>query len=181
MWRVFYVSSSQVCIIEALSHLLACVLTWLSLYWNRHTGVGVYGKEYFFGGGIQSVPLKQSPYGTPVQVAELGTTQVPQEIFEEYLREIQPRYTQDTYNLMKHNCNNFSDEVSQFLVGTGIPENILRLPEEILNSPMGPMLSKWHLKPHHNLGRILYLSKATHLNFSFCISFFEQELLTGVC
>ena len=81
-----------------------------------------------------------------MQVAELGTTQVPQEIFEEYLREIQPRYTQETYSLMKHNCNNFSDEVSQFLVGTGIPENILRLPEEILNSPMGPMLSKWHLK-----------------------------------
>jgi hypothetical protein len=105
-----------------------------------HTGVGVYGKEYFFGGGIQSVPLKQSPYGTPVQVAELGTTQVPQEIFEEYLRDIQSRYTQETYNLMKHNCNNFSDEVCQFLVGSGIPEHILRLPEEVMNSPMGPML-----------------------------------------
>jgi hypothetical protein len=105
-----------------------------------HTGVGVYGKEYYFGGGIQSVPLKQSPYGNPVQVAELGTTQVPQDIFEEYLREIQPRYSQETYSLMKHNCNNFSDEVCQFLVGTGIPEYILRLPEEVLNSPMGPML-----------------------------------------
>lgn len=107
-----------------------------------HTGVGVYGKEYYFGGGIQSVPLKHSPYGNPVQVAELGTTQVPQDIFEEYLREIQPRYSQETYSLMKHNCNNFSDEVCQFLVGTGIPEYILRLPEEVLNSPMGPMLSK---------------------------------------
>lgn len=105
-----------------------------------HTGVGVYGKEYFFGGGIQSVPLKQSPYGQPVQVAELGTTQVPQEIFEEYLRDIQPRYTQETYSLMKHNCNNFSDEVCQFLVGSGIPEHILRLPEEVLNSPMGHLL-----------------------------------------
>lgn len=109
-----------------------------------HTGVGVYGKEYFFGGGIQSVPLKQSPYGKPVQVAELGTTQVPQEIFEEYLRDIQPRYTQETYNLMKHNCNNFSDEVCQFLVGSGIPEHILRLPEEVMNSPMGPLLSKFN-------------------------------------
>ncbi|KAG0504876.1 hypothetical protein M758_N012300 [Ceratodon purpureus] len=105
-----------------------------------HTGVGVYGKEYYFGGGIQSVPLKQSPYGQPVQVAELGTTQVPQEIFEEYLQDIQPRYTQETYNLMKHNCNNFSDEICQFLVGSSIPEYILRLPEEIMNSPMGPLL-----------------------------------------
>lgn len=108
-----------------------------------HTGVGVYGKEYFFGGGIQSVPLKQSPYGQPVQVAELGTTQVPQEIFEEFLRDIRPRYTQETYSLMKHNCNNFSDEVCQFLVGSSIPEYILRLPEEVMNSPMGPLLSKF--------------------------------------
>ncbi|XP_024394796.1 uncharacterized protein [Physcomitrium patens] len=105
-----------------------------------HTGVGVYGKEYFFGGGIQSVPLKQSPYGQPVQVAQLGTTEVPQEVFEEYLRDIQPRYTQQTYSLMKHNCNNFSDEVCQFLVGSGIPEYILRLPEEVLSSPMGGLL-----------------------------------------
>jgi hypothetical protein len=105
-----------------------------------HTGVGVYGQEYFFGGGIQSVPVKQSPYGKPVQVAELGTTRVPQEIFEQYLRDIQPRYTQETYNLMKHNCNNFSDEVCQFLVGSGIPEHILRLPEEVMSSPMGPVL-----------------------------------------
>lgn len=39
-----------------------------------------------------------------------------------------------TYNLFKHNCNNFSEEVSNFLVGKGIPKYILDLPEEILRT-----------------------------------------------
>jgi hypothetical protein len=105
-----------------------------------HTGVGVYGKEYFFGGGIQSVPLGRSPYGVPVQVIDLGYTEVPKDYFEEYLDDIRPRFTHETYNIVHHNCNNFSDEVSQFLVGSGIPQHILHLPAEVLNSPMGAML-----------------------------------------
>jgi hypothetical protein len=105
-----------------------------------HTAIGVYGKEYYFGSGIQNNPIGQSLHGSPVQVMQLGYTQIPQDIFEEYLQEIQPRYTQETYSLMCHNCNNFSEELSQFLLGTGIPEYILRLPEDVLSSPMGPML-----------------------------------------
>jgi hypothetical protein len=110
----------------------------------RHTAIGVYGKEYYFGSGIQNNPIGQSLHGSPVQVMQLGYTQIPQDIFEEYLQEIQPRYTQETYSLMCHNCNNFSEELSQFLLGTGIPEYILRLPEDVLSSPMGPMLSEYH-------------------------------------
>lgn len=116
--------------------------TWCWIFYIRHTGVGVYGKEYFFGGGIQCVPAGRTPFGTPVQVTELGYTQIPKEIFEEYLRELGPRYTMQTYSLLHHNCNHFSDEVAQFLVGTGIPQHILRLPEEAMNSPLGTFLCK---------------------------------------
>ncbi|KAL2613658.1 hypothetical protein R1flu_025350 [Riccia fluitans] len=105
-----------------------------------HTGVAVYGYEYYFGGGIQMTPVGQTPYGKPLRVVELGYTQIPKEVFEDYLREITPRYTQATYNVLRHNCNNFSEEVAQFLVGSSIPQYILGLPDEILNSPMGPML-----------------------------------------
>lgn len=38
------------------------------------------------------------------------------------------------YDLFKHNCNNFSDEVCQFLCGHGIPKHILQLPDEVLNT-----------------------------------------------
>ncbi|OVA01600.1 PPPDE putative peptidase domain [Macleaya cordata] len=105
-----------------------------------HTGVVVYGNEYYFGGGIQHSPVGTTPYGTPIRVVDLGVTHVPKELFEEYLQEISPRYTAETYNLLRHNCNNFSNEVAQFLVGTTIPDYILQLPNDVLSSPMGAMI-----------------------------------------
>eukprot|EP01018_Ginkgo_biloba_P009930 Gb_06849 [translate_table: standard] len=105
-----------------------------------HTGVVVYGNEYYFGGGIQYTPVGKTPYGKPLRVVELGVTHVPKEIFEDYLQEISPRYTAETYSLLHHNCNNFSNELAQFLVGCSIPDFILRLPEEVINSPMGALI-----------------------------------------
>lgn len=107
---------------------------------DRHTGVVVYGNEYFFGGGIQSTPAGSTPYGRPVRVVDLGVTHVPREVFEDYLRDIAPRFTAETYRLLTHNCNNFSNEVAQFLVGAGVPDYILSLPGEVMSSPMGPLI-----------------------------------------
>jgi hypothetical protein len=56
------------------------------------------------------------------------------------LREIEPRFTPEKYDLFKNNCNNFTDECSHFLLSKGIPEHITGLPEEILKTPMGQML-----------------------------------------
>ncbi|KAH6767708.1 PPPDE putative thiol peptidase family protein [Perilla frutescens var. hirtella] len=105
-----------------------------------HTGVVVYGHEYYFGGGIQSAPVGTTPYGTPIRVVDLGVTHVPKDVFEVYLEEIGPRYTAETYSLLTHNCNNFSNEVAQFLVGTSIPDYILNVPNEVMNSPMGALI-----------------------------------------
>ena len=33
-----------------------------------------------------------------------------------------------------------SDEVAKFLVGKGIDENILSVPQKVISSPLGPML-----------------------------------------
>ncbi|KAI3925253.1 hypothetical protein MKW92_045762 [Papaver armeniacum] len=105
-----------------------------------HTGIVVFGSEYYFGGGIQHSSVGTTPYGKPIEELDLGVTHVPKEIFEEYLQEISPRYTAETYNLLRHNCNNFSNEVAQFLVGTNIPDYILELPNDVLSSPMGAMI-----------------------------------------
>ncbi|KAE8681734.1 solute carrier family 35 member F5-like isoform X1 [Hibiscus syriacus] len=107
---------------------------------DSHTGVVVYGKEYYFGGGIQHAPVGTTPYGKPIRVIDLGVTHVPEDVFEMYLQEISPRYTAETYSLLTHNCNNFSNEVAQFLVGSGIPDYILQLPNEVMSSPMGALL-----------------------------------------
>ena len=141
-----------------------CVL--ISYYLeNRHTGIVVYGNEYFFGGGIQHCPAGTTPYGTPLRVIDLGVTHVPQDVFEIYLQEINPRYTAETYNLLKHNCNNFSNEVAQFLVGTTIPEYILELPNEIINSPMGALICKISFLTH-----LFRSSLSLSLSLSFSLS-----------
>jgi desumoylating isopeptidase 1 len=100
--------------------------------------VVVYGREYYFGGGIQ----QGQPGRTPVRVVDLGVTHVPREVFEDFLREIGPRYTPATYNLLSHNCNNFSNEAVQFLAGASIPGYILELPNEITNSPVGALIRR---------------------------------------
>ena len=110
-----------------------------------HTGIIAFGEEWYFGGGIQRGAPGFTHFGRPLQVLDLGETHLPREVFEEFLMDIAPRFTMQTYNLLRHNCNNFSDEVAQFLVGEGIPSHILSLPDEVLSTPFGqqlmPMLS----------------------------------------
>ncbi|OIW07563.1 hypothetical protein TanjilG_08450 [Lupinus angustifolius] len=105
-----------------------------------HTGIVVYGNEYYFGGGIQHCPAGTTQYGVPLKVVELGVTHVPKDVFEMYLQEISPWYTAEAYSLLTHNCNNFSNEVAQFLIGATIPEYILNLPNEVMSSPMGALV-----------------------------------------
>ncbi|CAH2054704.1 unnamed protein product [Thlaspi arvense] len=100
----------------------------------RQLSASLLGKAY------GHVPAGTTQYGTPIRTIDLGETHVPEDVFEMYLQEISPRYTAESYNLLTHNCNNFSNEVSQFLVGKGIPDYILQLPNEVLNSPMGGLL-----------------------------------------
>ena len=40
----------------------------------------------------------------------------------------------EKYNLLEHNCNNFTNDVSQFLTGKPIPSYITGLPKEILDT-----------------------------------------------
>ncbi|KAK7283101.1 hypothetical protein RIF29_12385 [Crotalaria pallida] len=98
--------------------------------------------EYYFGEGIQHSPAGSTPYGVPLRVVELGVTHVPKDVFKIYLLEISPRYTTETYSLLIHHCNNFSNEVAQFLVGATISYYILQLPNEVMSSPMGALICK---------------------------------------
>lgn len=109
-----------------------------------HSGIVVYGFEYFYGGGIQKLPPTEvvSHFQmAPTQKIPLGTTQVTQELFEEFLRGVNDRFTPQTYDLFRHNCNNFADEVAKFLLDTGIPRHIIDLPNEVLSTPMGQQLA----------------------------------------
>lgn len=61
-------------------------------------------------------------------------------MFTEFLMDINPKFTMETYDLFKNNCNNFTDECASFLIGTGIPRYIVDLPLQVLKTPMGAMI-----------------------------------------
>ena len=75
-----------------------------------------------------------------MQVIPMGETHIPEELLQEFLAEISPRFTMHTYNLLRWNCNNFSNEVTQFLVGKEIPSHVLSLPDDVMNTPLGQQL-----------------------------------------
>ena len=102
-----------------------------------HTGIVVFGQEYFYGGGICIERPSGTPYGTPVQKVNMGTTNRTPEEFNQFLKSVSHRFTMEAYHLLHHNCNNFTDECCRFLVGKGIPSNITGLPAEVLQTPIG--------------------------------------------
>jgi len=105
-----------------------------------HTGIVVFGIEYFFGGGIVAAPAGKAVPNMQFKTITLGTTSKSKSDLEIFLRSIAHKYTQATYQLLRHNCNNFSDEISRFLLGSGIPKFILDLPGEVMGTPIGHML-----------------------------------------
>eukprot|EP00871_Galdieria_phlegrea_P000421 jgi/Galph1/137/GphlegSOOS_G4767.1 len=105
-----------------------------------HTGIVVFAKEFFFGGGICVEKPGQTPYGSPLKTVELGYTSKTLADFENFLSSIRHKYSFEKYDLLKNNCNHFTNECSWFLVKRGIPEDILNLPETALDTPLGSML-----------------------------------------
>ena len=108
-----------------------------------HTGIVVYSCEYYFGGGIQVSAAGQfaaSNQLQPVQMLEMGTTTKTQQELQAYLRTINNLFTQATYDLINNNCNNFADNVCNFLTGHGIPSHIVDLPRIVFSTPGGAML-----------------------------------------
>lgn len=105
-----------------------------------HTGIIVFGREYYFGGGICSDVPGATPYGMALRTEGIGATQKTEAEFMQFLRHISSKFSMATYDLLENNCNNFSDACAMFLVSKHIPQYILDLPNEALDSPMGPML-----------------------------------------
>lgn len=105
-----------------------------------HSGLVFEGSEYYFGGGIFRDTAGQTPYGRPDKRIALGNTTKTREEFERFLDQIRPRFRMQDYDLLRHNCNNFTNECSIFLTGQGIPQDIIDLPNRALSTPLGQML-----------------------------------------
>lgn len=70
----------------------------------------------------------------------MGKTELPMDVIAEYIDSLAQIYTTESYDLFLHNCNHFTQDLSVFLVGKDIPENIRTLPQKFLETPVGQML-----------------------------------------
>lgn len=104
-----------------------------------HTSIIVYGREYYFGGGICHDEPKATPYGKPIDEYPVGETELPKEVFEEYLQEVGHKYTAEKYDLINHNCNMFTSDIAEFLIGHSIDEKYANQAKELLATPAGQM------------------------------------------
>mmetsp|Transcript_74081 Transcript_74081/g.130975 ORF Transcript_74081/g.130975 Transcript_74081/m.130975 type:complete len:673 (-) Transcript_74081:115-2133(-) len=111
-----------------------------------HSSIIVFGIEYFFGGDVCRCLPGQTKFGKPTKMISLGNTlRTPTELQSFLDRRTRSDFTRQSYDVLHHNCNNFSDSVSQYLVGRRIPEEVLRLPDAALQAPamLKPLLNGW--------------------------------------
>lgn len=108
-----------------------------------HTSLVVYGTEYFFGGGICQMQPKTTPYGKPIDEVLIGETEIPKEFFEEYLKELDHKYSPEKYDLINHNCNMFTAEAAEFLTGTPLDKKYAGQAKDLLESPAGQMFKPY--------------------------------------
>ncbi|KAH9386045.1 desumoylating isopeptidase 1 [Nematocida major] len=106
-----------------------------------HTSLVVFDKEYYFMSGVQQGPPGTSPFGTPVQKIEFGSTEMTEECFAAFLQEINSLYTEKTYHIIRNNCNHFSNALLKRLVDREIPQYIMEASKLFENTPFEQMLS----------------------------------------
>ncbi|CAK7896119.1 hypothetical protein CAAN1_12S01596 [[Candida] anglica] len=107
-----------------------------------HTSVVIYGKEYYIDQGIKCATPGTTKYGVPIEVLDLGETYVTEDIFDEFMNELKDefKYSAIAYDLFDNNCNHFTDKVVEFSSGKNLEDRILKLPQQVLNTPNGQYL-----------------------------------------
>lgn len=72
-----------------------------------HTGLVFGNIEYTYDGGIKTIQAGSTHLGQPLQIVELGKTNLPMEVIMDYLESLREIYTADAYDIWTHNVNYF--------------------------------------------------------------------------
>lgn len=113
-----------------------------------HTGVEVYGKEYYFGGEIFFDTPAETAFGEPMRRIPLGFTLWRQEELHNFIvDELRPVFNRDAYDVVLNNCNHFADRICVWLTGRHIPSEVVQQPESLMQLPAArlfrPILNCW--------------------------------------
>eukprot|EP00744_Colponema_vietnamica_P006461 GILI01009384.1.p1 GENE.GILI01009384.1~~GILI01009384.1.p1 ORF type:complete len:321 (+),score=19.31 GILI01009384.1:80-964(+) len=109
-----------------------------------HTAVVAFGKEYYFDGGVGIVSGAPGAtrFGPPRRSEVLGFTSKSQDAFEKWNTDkVNSNYFgPESYILMERNCNHYTQEACQFLLGTDIPDDVRLMIPTLLATPLGQMI-----------------------------------------
>jgi len=105
-----------------------------------HSSIVVYGTECYFSNKTGMSGCKPGTYNKsmkPFRKMYMGITEIEPKVFIEYIKGIEHRFRSIDYSLTRHNCNTFTNVLSQFLLGKEIPDYIKNICTEVLNTPIG--------------------------------------------
>jgi mannosyl-glycoprotein endo-beta-N-acetylglucosaminidase len=107
-----------------------------------HTSVVVYGREFFFDGGvgIANAAPGETRFGRPLETVDAGETELEPADFLAWVKDVSAKFGPGDYNLLERNCNHFSDDALDFLTGTGVSEDVRTMIPRVLATPLGQML-----------------------------------------
>ncbi|KAI9216718.1 PPPDE putative peptidase domain-containing protein [Blastocladiella britannica] len=137
---------------QGMARMLSQQLTGRQIEGIWHTSIVVHGREWYFGQGIFATTPGMHHYGRPVQTIAMGATDIGPDMLASLIDDLRPRFRAQDYHLLEHNCNTFSNEMCQVLVGRTIPDWITGLPADFLATPFGqslrPMIDSFFSSPH---------------------------------
>ncbi|XP_050537652.1 desumoylating isopeptidase 1-like [Daktulosphaira vitifoliae] len=108
-----------------------------------HSSIVVYDKEHFYNscGVFSCKPKTWRIYGEPTRINMLCKTMLNEGQILEIVNKMKfKNFSFQQYNLMKHNCNIFANELSIAICKTSLPSYILDLPKNISKTHIGPVI-----------------------------------------
>jgi hypothetical protein len=84
-----------------------------------HTSVVIFEREFFYGQGIMSAIPGTTQHGQPIERVDMGTTEIPQEVFMEFMDNMRETYTADAYHLLGK--NQMTGKIALFAHDTAVP------------------------------------------------------------
>lgn len=106
-----------------------------------HTSLVVFDREYYFMGGIQKSIPGTTPFGTPSRKIDFGGTEMTQEQLNHFLSSVNDQFTEETYHIIRNNCNHFSNVLMKQLVDKEIPSYIMEVARMFENTPFESLLA----------------------------------------
>lgn len=113
-----------------------------------HSGVVVFGQEYYFNGDLVHVSPGETTWGSPTKVVTIGHTGCSRKALHQFVvDELRASFNKNSYDALHNNCNHFADRVCMYLCRRHIPDHILQQPEKLAKLPalrlLRPFLDQW--------------------------------------